>query len=555
MWRKVGKRVRGCCTSGPWEVALVDSEESLARAKALGLPVLVLGEEDRAEAAARAFRAGATDYLPASALSRLSERVLELASEAGPSVDAAWDLAFDALLVLDSEGKIVRANRSAGELLGFDPIDVTGREFELHLSPRSRSAFRRTCGLGDRAVVGEPLEAVRTDGGSTPVGCQVGRAGRGWSVALRDLSLDRERQESSRRNAQRLQALGDIERMIAEGTDLEPTLHLLLDHLCVQLGVDAATISLIPRTLPWVEPSAVRGFRCGPLPRLRLDEGLVGRALRERRAIVEWELGAMTASGRADVVQHEGFKGLVVVPLDAKGKTKGVLELFFRSRRNLGVDWLEFLQAMTTQAAVALDNAELLAHAEAAAMELRVAYDKTIDSWVRMIDLRDHETEGHSQRTTEMTLRLAQRFGLSDAELQHVKRGALLHDVGKIGIPDHILLKPGPLDDGELEQMRRHTVLAHNMLHEIDFLRPALDIPYCHHERWDGRGYPRGLAKHDIPLAARLFSVVDVWDALRSNRPYRKGWDEGEALGYVLDESGSHFDPKVVREFVSMVRN
>ncbi len=185
--------------------------------------------------------------------------------------------------------------------------------------------------------------------------------------------------------------------------------------------------------------------------------------------------------------------------------------------------------------------------------ELTEAYDATIEGWSRALDCRDHETEGHSRRVTELTLRLACAVGLDGEELVHVRRGALLHDIGKMGVPDRVLLKPGPLDDGEWEMMRRHPSLAHEILEPVAFLRPSLDIPFCHHEKWDGTGYPQCLRGEQIPLAARLFAVVDVWDALRSDRPYRKAWDRGRVLDHIHGLAGTHFDPQVVGAFLSLM--
>lgn len=181
------------------------------------------------------------------------------------------------------------------------------------------------------------------------------------------------------------------------------------------------------------------------------------------------------------------------------------------------------------------------------------AYDATIEGWSRALDYRDHETEGHCQRVTGLTLRLAQAMGVSDEELVHICRGALLHDIGKMGVPDRVLLKAGPLDDGEWDLMRRHPSLAREMLSPISFLNPALDIPYCHHEKWDGTGYPQGLQGEQIPLAARLFAVVDVWDALRSDRPYRNAWGRERVLDHIRDLSGTHFDPAIVEVFLSVM--
>ena len=210
---------------------------------------------------------------------------------------------------------------------------------------------------------------------------------------------------------------------------------------------------------------------------------------------------------------------------------------------------------MATQLAIAIDNSELFSGLQRSNTELALAYDTTLEGWSRAMDLRDKETEGHTQRVTELTVRLARALDVQEEELVHIRRGALLHDIGKIGVPDAILLKPGPLNEDEWAIMRRHPSLAYDLLSPIPFLRPALNIPYCHHEKSDGTGYPRGLKGEQIPLSARIFAVVDVWDALRSDRPYRKGWPEEKARDYVRSNSGIHFDPRVVQVFLGLVES
>jgi putative two-component system response regulator len=185
--------------------------------------------------------------------------------------------------------------------------------------------------------------------------------------------------------------------------------------------------------------------------------------------------------------------------------------------------------------------------------ELMEAYEETIAGWSRAMDLRDHETEGHSQRVTDLTLKMAKMFGMSDDELVQVRRGALLHDMGKLGIPDAILQKQDKLNEEELQTMRKHPQFAYDLLNPIEYLRGALAIPFCHHEKWDGTGYPRGLKGDEIPVAARLFSVVDVWDALTSDRSYRAAWKKEEALKYIREQSGKHFDPQVVDLFFKVI--
>jgi len=186
--------------------------------------------------------------------------------------------------------------------------------------------------------------------------------------------------------------------------------------------------------------------------------------------------------------------------------------------------------------------------------QLMSAYEATIEGWSHAMDLRDKETEGHSHRVTELTVKLAKEFGMNDDELLHIRRGSLLHDMGKLGVPDSILHKPASLADEEWTVMRKHPQFAYDMLYPVEYLRPALDIPYCHHEKWDGTGYPRGLKNTEIPLSARIFAVVDVWDALTSDRPYRSAWLPEDALAHIKKQSGTHFDPQVVDRFLKMIK-
>ncbi|MCC7117007.1 MAG: PAS domain S-box protein [Anaerolineales bacterium] len=190
---------------------------------------------------------------------------------------------------------------------------------------------------------------------------------------------------------------------------------------------------------------------------------------------------------------------------------------------------------------------------QAAHEDLQEAYEKTIEGWVHALDLRDRETEGHTQRVTELTLRVARKLGYSEDELVHIRRGALLHDMGKMAIPDEILQKPGPLTEDEWKVMRKHPEHAYNMLSAIAYLHPALDIPLFHHERWDGSGYPKGLKGEDIPKIARLFAIVDVWDALSSDRPYRKSMPRKDVIAYIKENASRLFDPTLVEVFLSLI--
>ncbi len=240
------------------------------------------------------------------------------------------------------------------------------------------------------------------------------------------------------------------------------------------------------------------------------------------------------------------------VPFVAKGQVKGVLELFHRAPLNPDREWLNFLETVAEQAALAIDNAQLFEELQRSSMELTLAYDATIEGWSQAMDLRDKETEGHTQRVTDGAVSLAKAMELREQEVTHLRRGALLHDIGKMGVPDGILLKPGPLTDEEWVLMKRHPSLAYEMLSHVRYLQPAINIPYCHHEKWDGTGYPRGLKGEQIPMAARIFAVIDVYDALVSDRPYREAWSPEKAQEYIRSESGKHFDPQVVEAFLKL---
>lgn len=253
-------------------------------------------------------------------------------------------------------------------------------------------------------------------------------------------------------------------------------------------------------------------------------------------------------------VEQEGFASYIAMPLISKGKVKGVLEVFQGSLLQPYQEWLDFFNTLAGQAAIAVENASLFGHLQATNEELIEAYDATIEGWSRALELHDRETKGHTMRVTDLTLALAQAMQVDEVRLIHMRRGALLHDIGKLGIPDEILLKPGELSPEEREIVRRHPELAHQMLAPIEYLKPALAIPLCHHERWDGTGYPMGLCGEQIPLEARIFAVVDVWDSLQSVRPYRPAWTFEKAREYICDQAGKQFDPQVVDCFLKIIK-
>ncbi|MEW5938432.1 MAG: HD domain-containing phosphohydrolase, partial [Chloroflexota bacterium] len=361
--------------------------------------------------------------------------------------------------------------------------------------------------------------------------------------------------EETARHLARLQALQSVDRAIASSLDKRVTLNILLDQVVSQLDVDAAGVLLLKPSSLTLEYAAGRGFRSRVYREsaVRLGEGLAGRAALDQKIVGHQDITASKDFLRMDLMAEEGLTCYYAAPLIAKGQALGVLELFLRSPREPDKEWLDFFATLADQAAIAIDNIRLFEDLQQSNIELTLAYDATIEGWSRAMDLRDEETEGHTQRVTDLTMQLARAMGLSDREIVQFRRGALLHDIGKMGVPDQILLKPDKLTDEEWEIMRRHPQFAYDMLAPIPYLKPALDIPYCHHEKWDGSGYPRGLKGEQIPLAARLFAVVDVYDALTSDRPYRAAWSKEKTLDYIRGQSGAHFDPRVAELFLRLM--
>ncbi|MGW8161532.1 MAG: HD domain-containing phosphohydrolase [Desulfobulbales bacterium] len=377
-------------------------------------------------------------------------------------------------------------------------------------------------------------------------------------------NLELENEIKARRHAeskahsrlQQLAALHTIDLMITSNLDLRTTMTIFLEQVIPQLQVDAAAVLLLNPHIQTLEYGAGLGFKTTLIQqsKLRLGTGPAGVAALERRIIQIADLDKPEIDfTRKELLAAEKFCSYFAIPLIAKGQVKGVLEIFQSTPKTPDQEWFEFLQALAAQAAIAIDNATMFYELQASNVELVIAYDSTIESWGRALNLRDRETEGHTQRVTEITMHILRVYGMSEKELIHVRRGALLHDIGKMGVPDEILLKEGPLTLEEEEIMHKHPVNAFDILMPIAYLRPALDIPYCHHEKWDGTGYPRGLKGEQIPLAARIFAMADIWDALTSERRYHQAWPPESVKEYIRDRAGTQFDPNLVELFLNNV--
>jgi HD-GYP domain-containing protein (c-di-GMP phosphodiesterase class II) len=324
------------------------------------------------------------------------------------------------------------------------------------------------------------------------------------------------------------------------------------------LHADAVDILLINEATNSLVFSKAQGFKTDEIRKANLSvgSGLPGRAVLERVTVAFPDLKTTNESYFKNMlIEREGFVSYYCVPLVAKGQLKGVMEIYFRQSFQADQEWLDFLEMLAQQTAIAINNADLLNSLQKNNIELLNAYETTLKGWVDALDMRDHETQGHTQRVTELSIQLARFMGIKDAEDVNFRRGALLHDIGKVAVPDAILNKPGPLTEEEWVIMRKHPLHAYSLLSKSNYLEAALDIPLYHHEKWDGSGYPGGLKGDAIPQAARIFAIVDVWDALTSDRPYRKAWTKKKALQYIQEQSGKHFDPQVVSAFITILRD
>lgn len=345
---------------------------------------------------------------------------------------------------------------------------------------------------------------------------------------------------------------------LAASLDLDEVLQSAIESAVGVLELDTGAIYLLDgadlilgATTPPLPPEFPTEFRREPLA----VHVHIGRALSERVPVLvsDWTCEETTEAERA-VGEARGLRSILFVPLLLSDDAIGALIVGTVERvREFGESDVDLCRALSYEIALALTNARLHESVKQSHDELELAYDATLEGWSLALEMRDDETRGHAHRVATLSAQLAREVGMSEDEAIQVRRGALLHDIGKMVVPDAILHKPGPLTDEEWVIMRRHPENARDFLAKIDYLSPALDIPFCHHERWDGSGYPQGLSGQAIPLSARVFAVIDTYDALTSDRPYRAAWPERDAIEHIRAGAGSHFDPVVVERFLRMM--
>lgn len=493
-------------------------------------------------------------------------------SESEAHLRAVHDALAEGIAFIDMDGTILSKNHAADKVLG--------RAVEELTDPQLSARLRVVRSDGEPFPLDEQPAFVALHRGQPVRNVEMGIPARDgtlkWTVVnaqlVRDLAkggatlgvvvsffdiTDRKRAEQQIRNQlQHLNSLREIDTAILSSVGMRIGLDAVVSRAILELNVDAADILVLDPDTNRLEYRSGWGFDTHVIQNhiLQLGEGIAGRCARDRQSIYVPDLREhIDEFSRKSLITEEKFIAYYCVPLMENEDVKGVLEIFHRSRLAPDQDWIDFLHILAGQAAIAIQSATLFEGLQRSNNELALAYDATIEGWSRAMDLRDKETAGHTQRVTEMTLQLAQAMGMGSDEMVHIRRGALLHDMGKLGVPDEVLLKPGKLTDEEWVAMKKHPQHAYDMLSSISYLVPALDIPYCHHEKWDGTGYPRGLKGEEIPLSARLFAVVDVWDALSSDRPYRASWPQEKVLEHIRAGSGNHFDPHAVEIFMKIM--
>jgi PAS domain S-box-containing protein/putative nucleotidyltransferase with HDIG domain len=468
------------------------------------------------------------------------------------------------IVISDGKGTIEYANHGCLDIFGYGADELVGKPLKILVPDSTRSEeldLIRNSLISGMAYRGETKNTkkngeffwerfvaspIRNNPGEFP----------NTLVLLEDITEQYSNRARITQQVEELSALRTIDLAISSNLDLQATLNIIGNLAIKHLRIDAVSIELYAAQFNMLHTAVQSGFE-KPMPEdvpFPAAVDLTDWELVEEFSIhIPEKLNEHRSGSRLVFPDNGQFAACFGLPLVAKAEVKGLFRVYLKEPLTPEQHWLDFFYNLAAQTAIALDNFEMLRNLKQSNTDLLEAYEATIEGWSKALNYRDAETEEHSERTTRWTIELAREMGYSEDDLVFIRRGALLHDIGKVAVPDSILNKPGPLTDEEWVHMRRHPVAAYEVLAPIKFLKKSLDIPYSHHERWDGSGYPRGLAGDEIPLSARIFSVIDVFDALTTDRPYRKAWPQEKVISYLKENSGIQFDPTVVDEFLRLL--
>lgn len=464
---------------------------------------------------------------------------------------------------LDREMNIVWTNDLVNQSSDIRVEDYRGRKCYNFFLQRSEPC--PDCPIMDAFKTGKPCGGLHREPGDrywqmhgVPIHNDEGRLIGVLDTALEVTELMRA-DKALRKSLAELETLNKVSVALRTAETVDEMLNQLIDETLQVFNTDAAAICFYHPRDETLRFRVTRGwFNRLSEVQLQIGESIAGKVFRSKEIHLSKDFSSDPLFKCASEAPT-GWGG-ACLPLRVASEIVGVLFISVPEGRTVSSEDVKLLQSLVEMAGTAIhrislhtETVQLLEQLKQSNIELTLSYEATIEGWSRALDLRDHETEGHSRRVAEMAVTLAAAMAFDGDELLAVRRGALLHDIGKVAISDTILLKPEPLNEDEWRLMRKHPQFAFDLLYPIEYLRPALDIPYCHHEKYDGSGYPQGLKAEEIPLAARIFAVVDVYDALTSDRPYRKAWSKEAALKLISEESGKHFDPEVVKIFLHKV--
>ena len=489
-------------------------------------------------------------------------------------LEAIIDTALNAIITIDEEQRVVLFNPFAEKIFGCTAEFAMGKSLEIFLPQRFRGNHHKnveTFGTTNTTnrVHGRmnSLYGLRANGEEFPMEAYVSQQKIGdqkfYTVILRDITDRIRAEEDQRRRSEELQTLAFVSSALRTALSVSEIIPLAVRYAVEIVAGDYGTIYMLEEPTGnlvspgWYSVKEGKDIKVAGVPLLRhtFGVGITGHVAKTGELYITEDLqkdplAAILPDEKETLSKaHSGIS----LPLLSREMVVGVLHIRLTKEHFFTETEIRLLTAIAEMAGSALHRANLYEQTLQQADELTRAYDSTLSGWARALEMRDELTEGHTRRVTELTLQLARVMHIPESEIVQIRRGATLHDIGKMGIPDSILNKPGPLSAHEQRIMRMHPQYAFEMLSFIPFLQPALEIPYCHHEWWDGNGYPRGLKGEEIPLSARIFSVVDVWDALTSDRPYRAAWTKERTLNYIQDGTGKQFDPRVVKAFLMLI--
>ncbi|MGD2080992.1 MAG: PAS domain S-box protein [Nitrospirota bacterium] len=471
--------------------------------------------------------------------------------------------------IIDLNAQIVDSNPNLQEMLGYSGEELLSLHFEQITHPEDVTAdesqfnklikgkinsyrkVKRYVKKNGAIIWGELSMSLITDSKGAPQFC-IGM--------INDITKRVKSDVRLKESIRFLESLRTIDLSILSNYSQDVLVDEVIAAVLTNLKADAASIFGINSTTRQLYLIGHKGYHTQKIHNLtiRLGKCFPGHVIRQKENLVINDIPSyLTMTPKMTLtkeyiqfLEEEKVKSYFGTPLIVRGDIKGVLEVFHRSSIRITSTAEKILMTLAGQVGIGMENGELHQHLSTTIDDLTIAYDDTIEGWARALDFRDKESEGHSRRVTDMTVRIADMMEIDDKAFINIQRGALLHDIGKLGVPDAILLKPGKLNDKEWGVMQRHPEFAFELLSPIEYLKDAVHIPYCHHEKWNGTGYPRGLKEEAIPIEARIFAVVDIWDALNSDRPYRPKWEKVRILEYLKTLSGTELDSKVVEMFI-----